>query len=69
MWFSFYLVAHRQVFCWGDEWLDKNYESIVKYEQETYAKTNNKVLLAQSNSQNHSTVTSPTDQEKNLADF
>ena len=65
-----YIVAHRQVFCWGDEWYDKNYESIVKYEQETYAKTNNKVLLvAQTYSQNNSTVNSPSVVDKNLAEF
>lgn len=34
------LLAHKQVFCWTDEWYEKSYESIVEYERETYAKTN-----------------------------
>lgn len=59
------MIAHRQVFCWCDEWYDKNYESIVKYEQETYAKTNSKVLL-----NNVSNISSQTlNSDKDLADF
>jgi hypothetical protein len=37
-------LAHRQAFCWTDEWYDMNYENIVQFEKETYAKTNEKVL-------------------------
>lgn len=38
------LLAHRQAFCWTDEWYHMDYESIVNYEKETYARTNEKVL-------------------------
>ena len=38
------VLAHRQAFCWTDEWYDMDYESIVEFEKETYAKTNEKVL-------------------------
>ena len=39
------LLAHRQAFAWTDEWYDLSYEKIVEYERETYARTNDKVLL------------------------
>lgn len=38
------LLAHRQAFCWQDEWCDRSYEDIVEYERETYKLTNAKVL-------------------------
>jgi hypothetical protein len=38
------LLAHRQAFCWTDEWYEKSYESIVEFERQTYAETNEKVL-------------------------
>jgi len=38
------LLAHRQAFCWTDEWYDMGYEKIVEYEQATYSKTNLKVM-------------------------
>lgn len=38
------LLAHRQAFCWTDEWYEKSYETIVAYERETYNKTNEKVV-------------------------
>ena len=44
------LLAHRQAFCWQDEWCDKSYEDIVNYERETYKQTNEKVLVQTSNS-------------------
>lgn len=59
------MIAHRQVFCWCDEWFDKNYEAIVKYETETYAKTNNKVLVTNKNLNSSNSING----EKNLADF
>jgi hypothetical protein len=43
------LLAHRQAFCWIDEWYDMSYELIVNFEKETYAKTNEKVLTAKQN--------------------
>lgn len=38
------LLAHRQAFCWTDEWFNMSYEKIVEYEQNTYKKTNVKVM-------------------------
>jgi hypothetical protein len=46
------LLAHRQAFCWTDEWYEMNYESIVEFEKETYAKTNEKVLKSSSQLEN-----------------
>lgn len=40
------MLAHRQAFCWTDEWYDKPYESIVEYERDTYGKTNERVVNA-----------------------
>jgi len=40
------LLAHRQAFCWTDEWYDMSYEEIVKFEQDTYKETNTKVLAS-----------------------
>lgn len=48
-------MAHRQAFCWIDEWYDMTYEDIVKFERETYSKTNDKVLK---NSKNNAKVDS-----------
>lgn len=46
------LLAHRQAFCWTDEWYDMSYDSIVKFERDTYAKTNEKVLIQNGNASN-----------------
>ena len=45
-----------------DEWYDKTYESIVAFERDTYAKTNEKVMQAngQAGSAKSSPVTTPT---------
>jgi hypothetical protein len=32
------------VFAWGNEWYGMSLDSIIKYEKETYTKTNEKVL-------------------------
>lgn len=47
-------MAHRQAFCWTDEWYDMSYENIVKFERETYAKTNEKVMINSANGANTS---------------
>lgn len=41
------LLAHKQAFCWTDEWYDLAYEQIVEIERETYKQTNEKVLINQ----------------------
>ena len=61
------LLAHKQAFCWTDEWYDKTYESIVDYERETYEKTNEKVInLRPINEQQYSKNLAT---EKNIAEF
>jgi hypothetical protein len=60
------LLAHRQAFCWTDEWYSMTYEKIVEYEQATYSKTNAKVLAANTSlAQNEKN----NDTEKDLCDF
>jgi len=72
------LLAHKQVFCWTDEGYDKSYETIVEYERETYAKTNELIkgnLNAQkpvNNNHNHNNSNSTfltNDAEKDIAEF
>lgn len=66
------LLAHRQAFCWTDEWYDMTYEKIVEYEQETYNKTNVKVL-ASANGNVSSTAPNVTsnnlDDNQNICEF
>ncbi len=64
------LLAHKQVYCWTDAWYDQTYESIVEYERETYAKTNE---LIKGNQINQVTIRANNNQleegEKNVAEF
>lgn len=62
------LLAHRQCFCWADEWYDKSYESIVEYERETYGKTN-ELIKGYSNANNKYSSLNPVTNDKNMADF
>ena len=59
------LLAHKQVFCWTDEWYDKTYESIVEYERETYAKTNELIK----GSANQVTIQANSAKDKDDAEF
>ena len=53
------LLAHRQAYCWTDEWYDKTYVEIVEFERDTYAKTNEKVKGGSNN------INSKLDNDKN----
>lgn len=63
------LLAHRQAFCWIDEWYDMTYESIVQFERETYAKTNEKVLKSTNSTIKKEQGPDSQTIEKNEADF
>ena len=73
------LLAHRQAFCWTDEWYEKTYESIVEYERETYGKTNERVVNTKgangvlpspkTTTPAHQLPTTTASFEKNMADF
>jgi len=64
------LLAHKQAFCWTDEWIDKSYEKIVEYERETYKQTNEKVLVNQNSIINEqSDVQLDINNNKDLSDF
>ena len=60
------LLAHRQAFAWTDEWFDLTYEKIVEYERETYAKTNDKVLLNSSHDNNNNNSSSQNLEENKI---
>ena len=75
------LLAHKQVFCWTDEWYEKSYESIVEYERETYAKTNELIkgslfsipAINLNNNNDNNNITNKnilkSEADKNIADF
>ena len=63
------LLAHRQAFCWTDEWYDLSYEKIVEFEQETYNRTNEKVMTAISPIVNNTCINNSINNNKDLCDF